>query len=210
MKVIAEESIFQVYSDLLNNEKDRLCDRILKNNRDNESVISKFSQDSKLSLTRNTMKFLEDDTHASLSFCESPIKKYFDFPEYKDNKHIVSKSFQLVQEWEGYVQEIYESNNLFSAILLDITAKEQFPTEEGDFGLENVSEFDKHLLRPGAVFRWVIGYALQRSLNKNGLVSVTKISSSSLVFRRMPRWSQTSLEKAVATANSFKNEINWE
>ena len=89
-------------------------------------------------------------------------------------------------DWAGYVQEI---KNSFAAALADITAGEN--TQEGElaeFLIADVKDDDRDLLKPGAIFRWVVGY--QRS------PAGTKRRVSDIFFRRLPAWSKRDLVRA--------------
>ena len=91
-------------------------------------------------------------------------------------------SLHALQEWEGYVLESREGE--FSARLLDLTADAlanqpgRMPEEEAIIPHSEISDYDLDRLRPGSVFRWVIGY--ERS------VSGTKRRVSQIVFRDLP------------------------
>ena len=71
----------------------------------------------------------------------------------------VTERFIALQEWEGFVSEIGEK--VFVARLVDMTRKDN-PEEEADFLIEDVRNDDLKLLRPGAVFRWIIGYDVKK------------------------------------------------
>lgn len=209
MNAIIEETKFRVLSDLLDKESDKLIDKILHDNINNRYFISKSIVYNPEATDSNLSNKVEGPEATNSNSCNK-VEKFFDLPKYNEPEYDPPTSFQVIQEWEGYVQEINENENTFTATLLDITANKSSPTEEADFNLNIIHEFDHHFLRVGAVFRWVIGYHLKRTINKKGYVSVTKISSSDLVFRRMPKWSESSLNKAVKKAKEFKDEIIWE
>ncbi|MBI2412109.1 MAG: hypothetical protein HYV24_02740 [Deltaproteobacteria bacterium] len=105
----------------------------------------------------------------------------------------------LLQEWEGYVECINE--NEFTASLVDITKKKNIAEEEADFPIEDLNQDDKRLLKPGAVFRWLIGY---RSIGG------TKERFSKIVFRRMPQWTARDFEAARTKAKYISRTIVWE
>lgn len=102
-------------------------------------------------------------------------------------KRIPSRVFFVTrQEWEGVVSSI--DHDKFTARLTDVTGLPTTPQEEADFPLELVSEDDRDLLAPGAIFRWSIGY--QR------LPSGTKQLISQIVFRRLPQWTARDIARA--------------
>jgi hypothetical protein len=109
-------------------------------------------------------------------------------------------SLQPLQEWEGYVTEI--GPETFTGRLVDVTARRKTEEEMADFPICDLSDDDRELLAPGAIFRWVIGY--QRS--KGG----TKRRVSQITFRRLPGWTRKDLARAKDTAAELSREISWE
>lgn len=189
MNTIAEKQEFITYPDLLIENNDDFLKNIVENNFENREIIEK--------IINTNESAVADKTHYKLY---NKIEKYIDIPVYKENPFEASATFQVIQEWEGYVQEI--KDDTFTASLLDITENQNYPTEEADFNIQDVNNFDMHFLRNGAVFRWVIGYYQSPSGSKR--------RSSELVFRRMPRFSNSSIKKADKKAKEFKDEIIWE
>jgi len=108
-------------------------------------------------------------------------------------------SFFPLQEWEGSVIDI--NDDFFTARLVDLTAKSKTASEEADFPIEDLSEGDLKLLKPGAVFRWIIGY--QRS--RGG----TKKRTSQIVFRYLPQWTRSDRSEAAQQALKFSESISW-
>jgi len=111
---------------------------------------------------------------------------------------IPSEQFDVLQEWEGLVSEIVEET--FVARLTDITNRDS-PEEEADFLIEELSRGDLKLLRPGAVFRWIIGYEMKQ----NG----TKRRVSQIVFRRLPQWTEKEIAEADQEAEKLARSIQW-
>ena len=85
-------------------------------------------------------------------------------------------TFHALQEWEGYVLEIGETD--FVARLVDLTAGSEQEEEEAVIPLVELSDEDSANMRPGSIFRWVIGY--ERT------VAGTKKRVSQIVFRDLP------------------------
>ena len=106
--------------------------------------------------------------------------------------------FHPLQEWEGYVVEI--SGDVFTARLVDVATGEALEMEEADFPISDVEEKDRDLLKPGAIFRWSIGYIRRGS---------TKIRASQIVFRRLPQWRAQDLDKARKHAEELAAAIPW-
>jgi hypothetical protein len=110
-------------------------------------------------------------------------------------------SFEPIQEWEGYVLEVTESN--FLARLLDLTSSKSIEHEEVCFSFDDVSsEDDLPLISVGSIFRWSVGYERR--------VSGSRHKISSVVFRRLPIWGVAEIEKAKAKAKSVAEQIRWE
>ena len=92
-------------------------------------------------------------------------------------------AFQLLQQWEGTVTEIAESE--FTAELRDLTEPANY-REEATFDIAQLPADDQALLALGAVFRWSIGC---RTLAAGRHERV-----SQLRFVRSPAWRQSDIE----------------
>ena len=66
------------------------------------------------------------------------------------------KVFSATKEWEGVVVNVTSSNIV--ANLRDLTASDE-ETDVVEIPLVDVPRNDRHLLREGAIFRYLIGYA---------------------------------------------------
>jgi len=113
-----------------------------------------------------------------------------EFPQYMSRQE---NSFAALQEWEGYVVEV--GNDDFTARLRDVTAGSVYEDEEADFPVDDISESDRELLRPGAIFRWAIGYERTRGGTKRRI--------SQIVFRRLPQWTAKDLEVSLLEARAL-------
>lgn len=92
-------------------------------------------------------------------------------------------TFHALQEWEGYVTGINDTE--FTASLIDITAGALYEKEEADIPIDEISENDVSKIQVGSIFRWVIGY--ERS------ATGTKKRVSHIVFRDLPAITKTDL-----------------
>lgn len=99
--------------------------------------------------------------------------------------------FQALENWEGTVLEVREET--FVARLTDPLGERK--DEEAEFFTDDVSEWDRKLLAPGAVFYWSLG----RTIEPTGATSRT----STLRFRRLPAWSRPELARAEERAESL-------
>ncbi len=66
------------------------------------------------------------------------------------------ESFAAMQEWEGVVVQVCDE--VFLAELIDITAGAVEPEETAEVLISDVQDDDRARLKPGAIFRWVVGY----------------------------------------------------
>ena len=109
-----------------------------------------------------------------------------------------ARTFHAIQEWEGYVVAIRDED--FVVRLLDITSGSTNEEEEADIPLAEISHQDSAKIRPGSVFRWVIGY--ERS------ASGTKRRVSEIVFRDVPEITETDLRDGAAWADEAIRSLN--
>jgi hypothetical protein len=91
--------------------------------------------------------------------------------------------FYAIQRWEGYVITVGEET--FVARLVDLAGG--LPEEEAEFYLDDVSDGDLELVRPGNVFYWSLGYRISATRQRSKV--------SLLRFRRLPRWSSRDVER---------------
>jgi hypothetical protein len=119
-------------------------------------------------------------------------------------KHIISlkteprqSAFVSLQKWEGVVLEVLSDS--FLTRLVDLTRTG--PDEEAEFPLDEVSEEDRPLIRPGAIFYWNIGY--------HNSYSGQRTRTSIIRFRRLPAWTREEIEAAKREAERLGKSIGW-
>ena len=66
-------------------------------------------------------------------------------------------TLNTLQEWEGYVLEVGETD--FQVRLIDLTAGSSSEEEEAIIPMEKLSDDYAFSMCNGSIFRWVIGYA---------------------------------------------------
>jgi hypothetical protein len=115
-------------------------------------------------------------------------------PAPKRREHVV-----LHQKWEGYVERLTSTG--FHALLVDITRGDD-EEERTEFDFGEVSDFDRPLIEPGAVFYWSLGYRVRTSGQREGL--------SVIRFRRMPMWTPQELDEADRAAEATRAVFGWE
>ena len=109
----------------------------------------------------------------------------------------VQHRFVLLQKWEGTILQVLEDS--FLARLVDLS--NSGPDEETELPLEEVSDADRSLVEPGAIFYWNIGYI--------DSVSGQRTRASLIRFRRLPVWRSEELEKAKHRAQRISDLLDW-
>ena len=109
------------------------------------------------------------------------LSRLLDFP-LPQTRRSPPVTLHALQEWEGYVTEINDTE--FTARLTDLTAGATYAGEEADIPLSEISESDTAKLQVGSIFRWVIGY--ERTAG-------TKKRVSHIAFRDLPAITKTDL-----------------
>lgn len=108
------------------------------------------------------------------------------------------ESFDVLQKFEGTVQSV--AGDSFVARLVDKTNGS--PEEEAEIPLAETMPGDRELVKPGAVFYWVIGYRRE----DHGQVS----RSSMIRFQRLPSWSPAEVARAKKAAETFLSFLDLE
>ena len=203
--------LFNVYSDLKDDQKNELLDKIISASTNEPNVLihllsnkNRGLKDSTYSYTPKISAYINIEASAvtAKDWCYSytpMISDYINIPNYREEPAKLPHSFQVLQEWEGYISTVGKTH--FTATLMDLTADDDIPNEEADFDLNDVKNEDQHFVKEGAVFRWVIGYYRSPYGSKR--------RSSEIVFRRMSQWTTQDINKANKKTEEFKN-IVWE
>lgn len=105
-------------------------------------------------------------------------------------------SFQALNRWEGYVKSI--DGEEFIGIVHDLD-NPNAPQEEVTVDLADISQDDRELIQPGAVFYWNIGYRITEYRQE--------IRCSEFRFRRLPAWRKKDLAEAKETAASLRSRL---
>jgi hypothetical protein len=106
--------------------------------------------------------------------------------------------FTSLQAWEGIVLEVMPDS--FWARLLDLT--NTGADEEAELPMNEISDDDKPLVRPGAIFYWDIGYHTS--------YSGQRMRSSLIRFRRLPAWTQREIDAAEREADRIGKALGWQ
>ena len=111
-------------------------------------------------------------------------------------------TFHALQEWQGHVLE--RGMDEFTASLVDLSHDSPdslfgVQEEEATIPLSEISENDLPRLRPGSIFRWVIGY--------ERLSSGTKRRISQIVFRDLPVMTERDRSEGEQWAMRIKQSL---
>lgn len=104
----------------------------------------------------------------------------------------VKEYFSALQKWEGFVIEV--GDDVFRARLIPIAG--EGPDQEAGIYISEISDGDRSLLRPGAVFYWSIGY-LERPSGR--------IRASIIRFRRLPRWTTDEISEGESKVHALRD-----
>ena len=99
---------------------------------------------------------------------------------------------QVLQQWEGTVVEV--KNGSFGARMKNLTDTTG-PEEWATMLVDEVTEDERHLVQPGAIFYWSVGYLTEPSGQRR--------TASSTYFRRLPAWTVDGLERVRVAADTF-------
>ena len=114
-------------------------------------------------------------------------------PSSSDRRSVSSSS----ERWEGVVLGI--ERDVFRARLVDLDR--QTPDEEAEIYLSEVSDEDRVLVEPGAIFYWSIGYYTDRTGQR--------MRRSLVRFRRLPTWTKSELDEARREAEKTSKLLGW-
>ena len=104
-------------------------------------------------------------------------------------------SFYTVQAWEGVVESV-EDADIYVRVVdkTDRSRPESFATISKD----EIDQEDLDLVKPGAIFYWMVGYETKASGKKR---------SSFIRFRRSPAWTKTNIQDVEKKANELLNRL---
>jgi hypothetical protein len=102
-------------------------------------------------------------------------------------------SFKVLESWVAKVDEVDRDAGVFTAIV----ASDRFADtrELAEFSFDEISEDDRALIVPGAIFYWSVGY----SVNEYG----ERSTASVVRFRRVRRWKPKQIQAAKARAAKY-------
>ena len=108
-------------------------------------------------------------------------------PVFRSAHNTPRTTLHPIQEWEGYVVEI--GNSEFTAQLVDLTSwQSSSAIEEAIIPKEEISDLDASKMQVGSVFRWVIGY-------ERSIAGTTKKRVSQIVFRDLGVVTNSDIER---------------
>lgn len=107
-----------------------------------------------------------------------------------------------LQTWEGYVAHVDTAKGTFAARLSDLESDATGDEEFAELLISDVDPDDHELVRPGGVFRWIIGYRDQPFGKRERI--------SSLIFRRLPAWRVADLMEAQEQGRQLAAAFQWD
>lgn len=108
----------------------------------------------------------------------------------------------ITKKWEGVVESVEREGDYFVAKLLDLSADTHLATDVAEFSISQLSRGDRELLRPGAVFYWVIG---NRTQPYGTVENINRIA-----FRRIPAWTKSEIEASNQRAKRISDAVKWD
>ena len=108
-------------------------------------------------------------------------------------------SFQRLEQRDGVVLDVDRATGVFRARLVDPRGHEL--DQEVDIELEQVSPAETHLVAPGALFYWAIGYVTKSTGRRNLVLTIE--------FRRLAPASARAREEATRDAKAYMEEMGW-
>lgn len=156
-----------------------------------ELMESGFGGPSLFQKNRRTLKIATSMENEDTNNVVQPIRETRPLPKISDAP---SRSFQLLQQWEGQVQQVTE--NSFIAVIADKTSPEN-DDEEVEIDLAEVAPDDHALVRPGSLFYWSVGYEHGRGLPRQRV--------SRIRFRRLPGLTMRDIARAKQKAREFRS-----
>lgn len=115
--------------------------------------------------------------------------------QYKLRNQRTRPKFQVLQKWEGIVEEINGDTILVK--LIDLTNGGTH--EETELDLQDISPDDIQLVKKGAMFYWSIGYETQRDRQVK--------KSSFIKFKRLPKLDPSQFDVIHDRARQLEDQI---
>jgi hypothetical protein len=112
--------------------------------------------------------------------------------EIERRKRTNQQRSQVLQQWEGTVEEV--SSDSFGARIRNLSV-DGAPEEWATLLLDEISDDERPLVMPGAVFYWSIGYLIEPYGQRR--------TASTIYFRRLPAWSAQDHVRAQLVADSY-------
>jgi|GEM_PF-2096393 len=112
-----------------------------------------------------------------------------------NNSAPASRFFQL-NRWDGYISSIISEEETVEAILTDSKSSE---VEHAVFSIEEFSQGDRELLRPGCLIEWQIGYKEIPS----------RLRTSEIRVRRIPLLTPEAIMQADKNGEDFYDQLDW-
>jgi len=109
-------------------------------------------------------------------------------------------SIVVLKQWDGVITEI--SRGTFIAELYETDRRRDYPTEIGEFDLDEVQPRDVDLVAVGAAFRYIIGRRIRSHGQRDTIYMIS--------FRRLPTLRKDTIAQAKQKARIMRAKLNWE
>lgn len=163
--------------------------------KDLQTSSTEFSPDD-LACNPNPVRAVTSIFHADIRDIVPPIHNPAALDENAKERRILTPT----AEWEGFVERVREVD--FYVKMINLESRSPLPTDHATFSIDDVSENDRHLLKPGAIVRWIIG----RERLPNG--QIRKVSE--LYFRMLPAHTRTDYRRALNKVNELLEDTVWD
>ena len=107
-----------------------------------------------------------DDPLETLLRCSAADSRVVSLPEFKPLQFRPTEFFAAIQEWEGVIREIRDET--IFADLYDVAALSDAPTQLAEISFSDIDENDRQKVKPGAIFRWLVGRSRTRAGSTSG------------------------------------------
>lgn len=177
-------------------------ERVDRSNSDHPAAVDVLDQNVKTALRASAAEARDQGANAApqqwfTSDKQHPGARIIGLPP-APTRPAPAASFHALQEWEGHVLSVDETN--FVARLLDVTAGASHEEEEAIIPRIELSEDEDAKMRVGSIFRWVIGY--------ERFPAGTKKRVSHIVFRDLPAITSSDLQEGEAWAQEMARSLD--
>lgn len=153
-----------------------------------------------LGFIQNLENHSTNPTDLSYHIVKDKIIRLFEGNKLEKEIRPTKRQFYPIIEWEGYVDEITETE--FFVKMVNLRSNSTIPEDMASFSIiKDVGDEDRKLLKEGAIVRYVLGWET--------LPGGQSRRVSELYFRRLPAHTKKDYERAKIKAKKLLDSINW-